>query len=64
MFSALRLAPARTLRNTPIAGRRRFSSLDIFPDEPTQPSVHTATVPGPKSKQLVSQASGVTDASV
>ena len=33
---------------------RGFSTVDLIPDEPSQPSVHTSEVPGPKSKAEVS----------
>jgi hypothetical protein len=33
--------------------RKGFSTVDLIPDEPSQPSVHTSEVPGPKSKAEV-----------
>jgi 4-aminobutyrate aminotransferase/(S)-3-amino-2-methylpropionate transaminase len=36
-------------RSSAPAARRSFTTSDLIPDEPAQPSVHTVTVPGPAS---------------
>ncbi|BEI81816.1 hypothetical protein CcaverHIS002_0209760 [Cutaneotrichosporon cavernicola] len=41
--------------------QRAFSSKTIFPNEPTKPSVHTETVPGPASKAASAEIDKIQD---
>lgn len=55
-LSAASTRAARTARVARTA--RAFSSQTLIPNEPLKPNVVTETVPGPKSKAIVSRSFG------